>query len=370
MDGRPAGLRRRRPRRLHAAPSRPCSSSIPTTSPRAATSPTSRRFSARARPPARSRRPSKPPRPSRRTPRSGRRASTRTRSPRSATVSSTRRSGTIYAPSKPTRSTGRRAGTSRSCASSSPRRWRSWSKAGRTAFREEDLQSALDLWRRALLVDPRNERVIAYIGRAERQLQNLERLRANPTSRERGALSGQRAHAAGWEPLALAACAVEPRPRSRAAAGSTRPGAGASRPSRQEPARRFPRPRACVRRAASCGRYRCTGSRCSPATSAGYRDRTRGGARGAVRADRCRARPRDDRASSTPEPSRVAQRGSAPRSARSSPTARPPSTACARSRLPASSPRPPRRSCPRPPRRCRSRRRGCAPTATSRARCR
>jgi len=53
-------------------------------------------------------------------------------------------------------------------------------EAGRTAFREEDLQSALDLWRRALLVDPENERVIAYIGRADHQLQNLERLRSEP----------------------------------------------------------------------------------------------------------------------------------------------------------------------------------------------
>ena len=53
-------------------------------------------------------------------------------------------------------------------------------EAGRTAFREEDLQSALDLWRRALLVDPDNERVIAYIGRAEQQLENLERLRSEP----------------------------------------------------------------------------------------------------------------------------------------------------------------------------------------------
>jgi hypothetical protein len=53
-------------------------------------------------------------------------------------------------------------------------------KAGRTAFREEDLQSALDLWRLALLVDPRNERIIAYIGRAEQQLENLENLRNEP----------------------------------------------------------------------------------------------------------------------------------------------------------------------------------------------
>jgi tetratricopeptide (TPR) repeat protein len=53
-------------------------------------------------------------------------------------------------------------------------------EAGRIAFRSEDLQSALDVWRRALLVDPKNERIIAYIGRAEQQLQNLERLRAAP----------------------------------------------------------------------------------------------------------------------------------------------------------------------------------------------
>ncbi len=51
---------------------------------------------------------------------------------------------------------------------------------GRIAFRDEDLQSALDLWRRALLVDPDNERAKAYVGRAQRQLQNLERLRSEP----------------------------------------------------------------------------------------------------------------------------------------------------------------------------------------------
>jgi tetratricopeptide (TPR) repeat protein len=59
-------------------------------------------------------------------------------------------------------------------------------EAGRTAFRQEDLQSALDLWRQALLVDPSNERVIAYIGRAEEQLQNLEQLRSD----DEGARSG------------------------------------------------------------------------------------------------------------------------------------------------------------------------------------
>jgi tetratricopeptide (TPR) repeat protein len=50
-------------------------------------------------------------------------------------------------------------------------------EAGRTAFREEKLETALDLWRRALLIDPDNERIQAYIARAERQLENLERLR-------------------------------------------------------------------------------------------------------------------------------------------------------------------------------------------------
>lgn len=53
-------------------------------------------------------------------------------------------------------------------------------EAGRAAFRAEDLQSALDHWRLALLLDPANERIIAYIGRAEQQLQNLELLRADP----------------------------------------------------------------------------------------------------------------------------------------------------------------------------------------------
>jgi tetratricopeptide (TPR) repeat protein len=51
---------------------------------------------------------------------------------------------------------------------------------GRTHFRNEDLQSALDSWRRALLVDPGNERAQAYAARAVRQLGNLERLRSEP----------------------------------------------------------------------------------------------------------------------------------------------------------------------------------------------
>jgi tetratricopeptide (TPR) repeat protein len=53
-------------------------------------------------------------------------------------------------------------------------------EAGRRFFRNEDLHSALDLWRRAQLVDPENERARAYIARAERQIENLERLRSEP----------------------------------------------------------------------------------------------------------------------------------------------------------------------------------------------
>jgi len=50
---------------------------------------------------------------------------------------------------------------------------------GREAFQDEDLQSALDSWRLALLIEPSNERTRAYIARAEQQLANLESLRAD-----------------------------------------------------------------------------------------------------------------------------------------------------------------------------------------------
>ncbi len=53
-------------------------------------------------------------------------------------------------------------------------------RAGRDAFRNEDLETALEQWRRALLIDPQNARASAYISRAERQLANLERLRSEP----------------------------------------------------------------------------------------------------------------------------------------------------------------------------------------------
>jgi tetratricopeptide (TPR) repeat protein len=53
-------------------------------------------------------------------------------------------------------------------------------ESGRQSFRNEDLQSALDAWRLVLLVDPENERTRAYVGHAERQLENLERMRSEP----------------------------------------------------------------------------------------------------------------------------------------------------------------------------------------------
>lgn len=51
-------------------------------------------------------------------------------------------------------------------------------EAGRTAFGDEKLETAIQLWRQALLIDPENERIQAYIARAERQLETLEQLRA------------------------------------------------------------------------------------------------------------------------------------------------------------------------------------------------
>jgi tetratricopeptide (TPR) repeat protein len=57
---------------------------------------------------------------------------------------------------------------------------------GRLAYREEDLQTALENWERVLLIDPDNQRARAYTDRAERQLQNLERLRSEPDVGSRG----------------------------------------------------------------------------------------------------------------------------------------------------------------------------------------
>ncbi|HEX5067658.1 MAG TPA: hypothetical protein VFY49_16180 [Myxococcota bacterium] len=53
-------------------------------------------------------------------------------------------------------------------------------EAGRTAFAEERLETALVLWRQARRLDPANERVRAYVERAERELGRLEKLRDEP----------------------------------------------------------------------------------------------------------------------------------------------------------------------------------------------
>jgi tetratricopeptide (TPR) repeat protein len=51
---------------------------------------------------------------------------------------------------------------------------------GRIAFGREDLEGALERWRRALLIDPDHERARDWTERAEHLLANLERLRAEP----------------------------------------------------------------------------------------------------------------------------------------------------------------------------------------------
>jgi tetratricopeptide (TPR) repeat protein len=55
-------------------------------------------------------------------------------------------------------------------------------ESGEGHYQQEELHSALDAWRRALLIDPTNQEARAYVGRAETLLQNLERLRSEPGS--------------------------------------------------------------------------------------------------------------------------------------------------------------------------------------------
>lgn len=55
-------------------------------------------------------------------------------------------------------------------------------ETGRAHYQQEELHSALDAWRRALLIDPANEEARSYVDRAEILLQNLERLRSEPAS--------------------------------------------------------------------------------------------------------------------------------------------------------------------------------------------
>lgn len=59
-------------------------------------------------------------------------------------------------------------------------------ESGRGHFEAEELQSALDEWRRALLIEPKNAQALEYVARAETLLENLEQLRSEPaTSRGR-----------------------------------------------------------------------------------------------------------------------------------------------------------------------------------------
>jgi tetratricopeptide (TPR) repeat protein len=53
-------------------------------------------------------------------------------------------------------------------------------EAGREYYQQEDLEAALDQWRNALLIDPDNSQALEYVARAERLLENLERLREPP----------------------------------------------------------------------------------------------------------------------------------------------------------------------------------------------
>jgi tetratricopeptide (TPR) repeat protein len=54
---------------------------------------------------------------------------------------------------------------------------------GRVHYEEEELQSALDAWRRVLLIQPGNEKARDYVARAQRLLENLEQLRSEPEPR-------------------------------------------------------------------------------------------------------------------------------------------------------------------------------------------
>lgn len=53
-------------------------------------------------------------------------------------------------------------------------------ESGRRKFQQEDLQGALDLWRRALLIEPNHAEAREYAERAEQLLENLDRLRGAP----------------------------------------------------------------------------------------------------------------------------------------------------------------------------------------------
>ena len=53
-------------------------------------------------------------------------------------------------------------------------------EAGRQRYQQEDLQAALDHWRRALLIEPGNGQARSYARHAEHLVENLQRLRNEP----------------------------------------------------------------------------------------------------------------------------------------------------------------------------------------------
>ena len=53
-------------------------------------------------------------------------------------------------------------------------------RKGQEDYQQEDLEAALEQWRKALLIDPGNAQALDYVARAEQLLANLERLRAEP----------------------------------------------------------------------------------------------------------------------------------------------------------------------------------------------
>ena len=53
-------------------------------------------------------------------------------------------------------------------------------RKGQEDYQQEDLEAALEQWRKALLIDPGNAQALEYVARAEQLLSNLERLRAEP----------------------------------------------------------------------------------------------------------------------------------------------------------------------------------------------
>jgi tetratricopeptide (TPR) repeat protein len=55
-------------------------------------------------------------------------------------------------------------------------------ESGRDHYQQEDLEAALEQWRNALLIDPDNAQALEYVARAEKLLENLERLRDAPVA--------------------------------------------------------------------------------------------------------------------------------------------------------------------------------------------